>query len=143
MSCMLSYYRLCGIIPTGRGINAKQFVLLRFFFVLSLKVGFLFLTHIVNECKRKSLHLPGFIWVENDLRYFSQDHLTLLERLPSMATMKPTPHASFSSCGSYRPSCLGPSHGSRCALAAVPVACCSWAMAWRVRNNECARALSV
>lgn len=42
--------------------------------------------------------------------------LTLFERLPSMATMKPTPHASFSSCGSYRPSFSGPVHGSRCAV---------------------------
>lgn len=52
--------------------------------------------------------------------------LTLLVRLPSMATMKPTPHASFSSCGSYRPSCSGPFHGSR--GAASVGCCCGWAM---------------
>lgn len=56
--------------------------------------------------------------------------VTLLERLPSMATMKPTPHASFSSCGSYRPSFGGPVQGSRSG-AAVCRGCCWSAMSGR------------
>lgn len=48
-----------------------------------------------------------------------------------MATMKPTPHASFSSCGSYRPSCSGPFHGSRCCWAMVPER-----QAWAMTNGR-------